>query len=343
MARILQTPSVIAITPFDPSKDYSVEFIYDDNQSVSNRVVITDNETGTAIYDNTQSTMRLSHVVAANTLTPGKQYLAQVQVFDADGNYSNLSDPIMFYCYSTPTFVFDGLVDGTTHKSAVITLNVNYEQNEGETLRSFQFYKYSSDKALISSSDLTYSSTITEHTFYGLNNDTLYYFRATGETTHGIKLDTGYVGVTIDLQLSPLAILFDLENNYQEGYINIVSNINTVDFEIESDDYTFENGMLVLNGQSVNYNQGLELVGDFSLFIEAKKLPVGTFLQTDDGNIKLSIIDICDRYYCELFVKDSKYRLYAALPDGVDRDFDELVVFELKRKDYLYNLQTYFR
>lgn len=343
MARILQTPSVIAITPFDPSNDYSIEFVYDDSQAVSNRTVITDNETSTIVYDNTQSTMRLSHVVAANTLTPGKQYLAQVQVFDVDGNYSNLSDPVMFYCYSTPTFEFDGLVDGTIHKNATITLKVSYEQTENETLRSFQFFKYSSDKALISSSDVTYSSTITEHTFYGLSNDTFYYFRATGETTHGIKLDTGYIGVTIDLQLVPATILFDLENNYREGYINIISNVNDVDYETENDNYTFEDGMLVLDGCYVNYNEGLKVSGDFSLFVEAKKLPIGTFLQTDDGNIALSIIDVCDRYYCELFVKDSNYRLYAALPDGVDSNFDELVVFELKRKDFLYSLQTYTR
>lgn len=343
MARILQTPSVIAITPFDPSYDYSIEFIYNDSQSVSNRVVITDNETSTIVYDNTQSTMRLWHVVAANTLTPGKQYLAQVQVFDADGNHSILSDPIMFYCYSTPTFEFDGLVDGMTHKSATITIKVGYEQAENEALRSFQFFKYSSDKALVTSSDIVYSSTVEDYTFYGLNNSTLYYFRATGETTHGIKLDTGYVGVNIDLELVPATILFDLENNRNEGYINVVSNINDIDYETENDNYIFEDDMLILNGSSINYNQGLQVSGDFSLFVEAKKLPMGTFLTTDNGNLSLSIVEIVGARYCKLTVIDSNYQLYAPLPDDVDADFNQLVVFELKRKGVYYSLKAYQR
>lgn len=340
MARILQTPSIVAIAPFDPSNSYSIEFVYNDNQAVKNRVIIVDNGTGMIIYDNTQSTMRLSHVIPANTLTPGKQYLVHLQVFDVDGNYSYFSDSIMFYCYSTPIFMFNGLTDGMTHKNATITLNLNYVQFENETLKSFQFFKYSSDKTLISSSDIEYSSTIGSHTFYGLNNNTLYYFRAIGETAHGIKLDTGYVGVNTNFELIPANILFELENNYKEGYINIVSNVNNVDYETENDNYTFEDGMLILNDCYVNYNDGLMISGDFSLFIEAKRLPIGTFLQTDDGNIALSIIEVADKYYCELSVKDSNYRLYSSLPNEY---YDKLIVFELKRKGYDYNLKTYCR
>ena len=80
MAKILQTPSVNAIVPFDPSNENVVNFTYSDNQAQKNRAVITDNETSQVVYDREYSTMRLQHTIPANTLTPGKKYLIQILI-----------------------------------------------------------------------------------------------------------------------------------------------------------------------------------------------------------------------------------------------------------------------
>ena len=72
MAKILQTPSINAIQAFDPAYDKNIYFVYSDNQSVKNRAVVTDNTTGTIVYDRIQNDMRLYHVIPSETLVAGK-------------------------------------------------------------------------------------------------------------------------------------------------------------------------------------------------------------------------------------------------------------------------------
>lgn len=98
---ILNTPMIHPINAFDPRYHHSVPFTYTGNQTVRNRAVVLDNETYQTIYDAEQDRMRLDHVFPADTFTPGKSYQIQIQVFDAYGNASALSAPVLFYCYTT--------------------------------------------------------------------------------------------------------------------------------------------------------------------------------------------------------------------------------------------------
>lgn len=360
---ILQTPSVISFPPFDPSDSYTIEFTYTGNQSVKNRVVITDNSTNVIVYDETQITMKLQHEIAANILTAGKQYLLQVQTFDADGNSSNLSDAVLFYCFTTPTFSFANIADNIIYKNASITLNVEYFQCENELLKSLQFLEYAYDKTLLVQSNTMYS--ISPYSFYGLKNNTVYYFRAIGETVHGITVDTGYVKVNIEYQTLPANIIFNVENHYCDGYIQLTSGIKDIQYNFVNDNYTLENGLLILNNNSLVYQNSFDVAGDFILFVEAKKIPLQKFLTTNDEEFSLSIVNICDTYYCKLTVKNSDLSMFVSLPkarlstdigdliitdDGktieiVDTSYDDddLVIFEVKRIGHLYSLNSYYR
>lgn len=350
MSKILQTPVINAITPFDPINSYKISFTYADNQAVKNRAVITDNSTGEEVYNSEQIGMSLEHTIPANTLIAGKQYLIQIQVFDIDNNSSNLSDSVLFYCFSTPTFSFNRLVDGETYRNASITLNANYVQAEGEPIRSFQFMKYSYDKVLLEQSSVFYSTSALSHSFYSLENKTTYYFRAIGETSHGISLDTGYIEVNVSYEQIPLDILFNVENDYCNGYITISLNIKDIGYEVQNDNYTFENGMLTLIDNSLIYNEGFSVSNDFSLYVDAKKLKVGTFLTTSDDIFSLSIFSYLGKYYCELSVKNSEFKQYVELPKAkldesstisiieVSSEDDDMVIFEVKRKNGYYSL-----
>ena len=363
MATILQTPSVIPFKSFDPSSSFTVEFIYSGNQPVKNRVVITDNSTNTIVYDATQETMKLQHEIAANTLIAGKQYLLQVQVFDSDNNSSNLSDPVLFYCFTTPIFSFTNITDNEIYKNASITLNIKYSQAENENLRSIQFLEYSYDKTLLTQSSTMYS--LASYSFYGLSNNTPYYFRAIGETVHGIALDTGYIKVNIEYQTLPANIIFNVENHYCEGYIQLTSGIKDIEYEFENDNYTLKDGLLTLKDNSLRYQSSFDISGDFVLFVEAKKLPLQRFLTTNDDEFSLSIVNICDTYYCKLTVKDSDLSMFVSLPkarlstdsgdlivteDGntieivnTSYDDDDLVIFEVKRIGWNYSLKSYYK
>ena len=358
MSKVLQTPSVNSIIPFDPSNDYAVNFIYNDNQSFKNRAVITDNSTNEVLYDAIQTTMRLQHIISANTLTAGRQYIIQIQVFDTDGNSSNLSSPALFYCFSNPTFSFD-ISDDETIKNASITLNLNYSQSEGEPIKSFQFFQYSYDKSLMNSSSVFYSNSDMSYSFYGLENNLSYYFRAIGETSHGIVLDTGYIKVNVSFDTIPTNILLDAENHYKDGYISLKLNIKDIGYKLDNDDYELKDGLLILKNNSLTYNEGFTVTDDFSLFVEAKELPVRTFLTTNDNMFSLSIIDICGVYYCKLELKNSSFVQYEPLPKAklVDKNgqylvtdnnkmieiVDSTVVFEVKRRSGYYGLKAYYK
>lgn len=365
MAKILETPSVLPIIPFDPKSEKTIEFYYTDNQPIKNRVIITDNMTSNIIYDKKQDSMRLYVTIPANTLSSGKQYLIQIQVFDADENSSNLSEPILFYCYSNPLFSFDNINNGMIYRNASVNLLLNYSQKENEQLKCFQFFKYSYDKSLLSSSDMFYSSSLLSYSFYELKNNTTYFFRATGETMNGMYLDTGYIEVHIQYNVVPANIAFQVENIYKDGYIQLTTNIKSIGYELENGNYTLNDGLLTLSNNSLIYNEGFEIDNDFSLFIEAKKLPLGKFFTTNDDNISMSIINVCDMYYCKLSIKESDLSFHVSLPkarlstdngdlivtdDGrqieiinTSYDNNDFVVFEVKRINGYYSLNAYYK
>lgn len=354
MAKILQTPSVNSIVPFDPSLEYAVNFTYLDNQAEKNRMVVTDNETSIVVYDESQITKRLQHIIPAYTLIAGRKYLIQVQVFDADGNSSNLSAPVLFYCLSSPVFKFNNITDGMTYKNASITLELNYEQSEDEPIKNFQFFMYSSDKTLTESSSVFYSSSTLTHSFYGLQNNTVYYFRATGETNHGVTLDTGYVQVNVSFTTMSTNMLLKAENNYKEGYISLRFKVNVVDYELGNENYELQDGLLILKNNSLLYKE-FNVDGDFSLILEAKELPIGKFITTDNDEISLSVINMFDIYYCKFTIKDSLFEQYIPILNAVvtsdgyievidSRVGDDVIIgFIIKRLNGYYGVETYYK
>ncbi len=362
MSKILQTPGINSISTFDPSYETNIFFSYSDNQAVKNRAVITDNRTGSVVYDSTQDGMRLYHTIPADTLLPDKQYLMQIQVFDADGNSSNLSDAALFYCFSTPTFAFHEISDGSEYKNASIELSIDYSQAENEELKGVQFFEYAYDKTLLKSSRVIYSSA-PSCSFYSLQNNSTYYFRAVGETNHGMKLDTGYIEVYVSFFTIKANVIFQVNNDYKCGYIELLSNIKDISYELENENYKFHNGSVTLTNNSVTYSD-FTVDGDFSLFVEAKELPVSKFFETDNGNISLEIINVCDVYYCRLNIKGSNLMQCVPLPKArlttgneyittddsklieiVDTSYDDndFVVFEVKRQNGYYSLKAYYK
>lgn len=356
MSIILPTPSIIPFSPFDPTKGQTVEFLYSGNQAVKNRVVITDNATNVTVYDTTQETMELKHKIpTTNNLVAGKKYEIRVQVFDADDNSSNLSEPILFYCFSTPVFAFSSITSGQTYQNASLALKVEYNQAEGEKLRNVQFLQYSHDKVLVTQSDVFYSST--SYSFYGLEDNTTYYFRAIGETINGMQLDTGYVAINIRYNLLPANLVLQITNNYCEGYIQLASGIKDIDYITANEQYELNGETLVLTDNSLSY-QNLDVEGDFTLFVEAKKLPVANFLVANNNEFILSVINVCGVYYCRLNVKDSNLVITAPLSKAQFSDYmkttndgdikiidfaDDNVIINVGRIGYDYSLNVYYR
>lgn len=305
MARTLQTPTINKITPVSPIISFDVTFQYKDNQAVKNRAVITDTETYSIIYDATQIGMKLSHTVPANTLAPGKRYIIQIQVFDEDGNSSLLSDQMSFYCYTTPSFSITNLTNDMIIKNASVTPAIEYSQTEGETIANFQFILYDYSKMQINTSPIYYQIESNSYTFYSLDNNTVYYIRAIGETSHGITLSTDYIKVNIRYASIPANAVFIAENVYDSGYVHIQSNIADVGYIEEN--CTISDGVLIIENGSLAYNEGFEVNGNFYFRLSIEKIPIGTFFKTNDNIFTLSLIEVCGEYY--IWLKSGRYNL----------------------------------
>lgn len=357
MARILQTPIINAITPFDPKYDQEISFSYDDNYSVSNRAVITNVE-NMVVYDKTiTQEYRKIHTISANPqlLEADNQYTIKIKVFDVDGNDSDWSEPVLFYCLSTPTFEFTNITDGDTHKNSSLNLDLNYNQSEGEPIKYLQFFQYSSEKTLLKKSDIIYSQPSAIYLFSGLENESSYYFRATGETKNGMMLDTGYVKVDVLYNMPPTLIAFDLSNEYKKGYISLSINVKDVEYELKHESYTLENGTLYLTNDNHLKYFNFETEDNFYIHLDVKKLKCGKFFTVNDDIFSLSILNVCGSYYCELSVSNSDFKQYRLLEKAqLDNTFqspykiidvspsdDDSVVFEIKKQNGYYDLKTY--
>ena len=105
----------------------------------------------------------------------------------------------------------------------------------------------------------------------------------------------------------------------------------------------------------LEYYEGFSVDDDFSLYVDTKWARLGTFLTTNDNEFSLTLIKVCDSYYCELSVKDSLLKQYVNIPNASHSHYhstenviidlnstsESSVTFEVKRKGGYYSLHVY--
>lgn len=363
----LPTPILSLISTFDPTNSVNISFSYTGNQIQKKRIIITNNLTGDVVLDDIQLGMKLSYDLAENTLKPG-QYTAQLQVFDFDGNTSELSQPVLFYCYTSPTLKFNKLPSKIN--TSMITLNLMYSQKENDPIKEYIYYLYDADKNLIDKSSTFYDNSNFSYTFLGLKNLTYYYVRCISTSNHGMSADTGYCRVDVEYIVNPNNMLMTVSNNRCDGYISIDCNIIDIGYKIEGGEPIFEDGQVVLDNKKLTYSSGFDFSDNFSMFIKARRAPLNTPFfgyETSTGAVELSIQKIAFEYYCVLTAQSAigKYYRYVKMPNvmlldtnhnsiidengnyvgglvTLDNINDYIVVFEVKRKNNLYSLNAYY-
>lgn len=364
---MLATPILSNISTFDPSESNIISFYYTGGQIEKKRLVVKNN-TGATVYDNTQLGMRLDYELPAKKLTAGQQYTAQVQVFDFNGNSSKLSSSVIFYCFSNPVVSFDS--PPSKINSAQYTAHFNFSQKENDTIKQYRYELYDIQHQLVSTSEYFYDNKHYSYTFRGLKNLTNYYIKCTGETVHNVSFDTGFTELTINYIVQPNNMILRTTNNSTEGYITVDCNIIDIGYKVDNDNYSFGKDGVTLVNNNVVYNSGFDFSDVFSIFIKAKEVPLNsTFFsfQYYGGILKLSIIRFATKYYCRLEAVGTicNFTQYVELPNvaildetGKNIITDEhgnilqqvtldyvnnyITVFEIKRKNGLYELKTYY-
>ena len=227
----LTTPILYTVNAFDATQVQVFNFnVLGGNQVVANTLTIKDNATLTTIYSETQTTFKFEHTIPANTLTNGTYYQATLTTKDAQGNESNASAPIQFYCYSQPMFEISNMPSGNVITNSSFAFTVTYNQAQGEILNAYVFNLYSASGALISTSNTMYNTDTSlplnvSYLFSGFEDKASYSIEVTGVTTNGTQITTGRIPFTTDYTRPDMFSFLFLTNNCKGGYITIRSNV----------------------------------------------------------------------------------------------------------------------
>ena len=125
----LTTPILYSINAFDAIQAQTFSFnVLGGSQVVANTLTIKNNATLAVVYSETQTTFKFEHILPANTLTNGTYYQATLTTKDAQGNESNASAPIQFYCYSQPMFEISNMPSGNVITNSSYAFTVTYNQ-----------------------------------------------------------------------------------------------------------------------------------------------------------------------------------------------------------------------
>lgn len=267
----LTQPILNPIAAFDATQAQAITFVVIGGaQVIGNRLVISDNQTGAEVYNQLQSTMKLEHLVPANTLANGGYYNAVVYTIDSGNNESEASTAIPFYCYSQPSLTIDNIPATETIENGTYKFTGNYLQQENELLNSYQYTLYDSNRDILSQSPLIYYNTdpTLSYTFVGMSNDTSYYIELSGETINGTKITSGLRYFTVRyIQPASFAIC-DLVNNCENGYIQISSNIVAIDGKSNPDPpiYIDDKEVDLRDPDSwVEWSSGFRIQNDFTM------------------------------------------------------------------------------
>lgn len=266
----LTQPILNSIAAFDATQEHIFSFIsIGGDQVLGSQLTIYDNETGAQVYQGNYTSFKFEHPLAAGTLTNGKYYNATISTINNASEFSEPSNPVAFYCYTTPVLTITNIPASGTIEQSNYTFQGNYVQAEGELLNGYQYTLYDSNKEQISQSAILYDG-LYQHTFSGMANDTSYYVELSGSTINNTPVSSGLLLFTIRyIQPASFAIC-DLVNNCQNGFIQISSNIVSIDGKSEPDPPKYIDNKevdLTDDGSWVQWDEGFNIQNDFTMRI----------------------------------------------------------------------------
>lgn len=351
----LTKPILYSVSAFDATQEQIFNFnVIGGDQVVKNKLIITDQSNNSIVYQGVNTTFAFRHTLPANTLTNGEYYSAVLITYNANDDASTPSSGIQFYCFTEPTFAFDNIPATNLITNATYNFEVSYDQNEGELLNSYSFNLYDSHMNLLTSSGILYVGVASilpmfvSYTFTGLNNDTFYYVQATGQTVHGMKVDTDLVFINIKYEIPNVFSIIELNNNCEGGYITIQSNLVAINGDsVPSPPIYVDDGTSVDvrgTGRYVIWDTGYDINGNFTASLWGRDFnDDSTIVIMTDGTQTMTIYyrkDEDDLYYVELIVEESfsTYYIYSA-PITVNSN-DQIQIW-FRRIDSLYEVGLY--
>ena len=288
----LVKPIALAKNAFDATKDEIFYFTVSGGaQIVKNKIVVRLQSDNTIVYSGIETTYRTQHTIPANTLSNGNYYNYYINTYDTDGNESVNSNVISFYCYTTPTVEITNLTDGDIVENTSFIFNIRYNQEQGELLDFLSVNLYSSSGQLIKNSENMYSSdtppTIFNYTIGGLENNTIYKVQVNATSVNGTLTSSALVSFDVICSRPALYSSFDITNKCNDGYVQLHSNIVTVNGISNVDPMIYiDNSRADIRfpWEYIKWNQGYGVAQDFIISLWVKPTWTYRFFEMSPSN-----------------------------------------------------------
>jgi hypothetical protein len=267
----LTTPRIISpIIPFSASQSYTFKFsVISGDQVYSNELEIQKNSDYTQVYLLKIDSFKFEHTINAGVLTNGVEYRCRIRTYNANGQYSNWSDWVVFKCLSTPIVQITNIIDGKINNQTY-TFTGSYSQAEGELLQSYKFLLYNGQGVLLSVSPELFDGLL-QYEFTGLQNGVTYKIELKVITVNQVEATTGLVSFIPNYIQPRLATVITLKNIKDQASVEVSANI--IQIIGYGSNFTYENNEWanVKNGM-VYFQDGFNINKDFTLKIWLKNI-----------------------------------------------------------------------
>lgn len=336
-------PYILKITPFDANKPYEIMLSWTGNRAHANRIIIYDNDTNDVILDDMVSTFSLKHTIPAYTLTNGKKYVIQAQIYDVENVPSPLSDKVLFYTFETPDFYFNNIPENGKITNASFSVSVYYYSSDWEDISSYKFYLYDSTKRQLLESNSMTDSLDVSYVYRGLENNTAYYIRCIGVTVNGMDLDTGYTEITVKYENPNAYSRIYSTALPSQGCVQVATNLIIIQYN-GTDSFEYIDGMIDLRDKTLYYDEGFLIEDDFTVLIRGINLwqNADIFKMSNDN----SGLTLSSRIY-----RNGKLRFKLLVPNGVSNyllysdeqifENKDMITIVIRRKNNVYQLKVF--
>lgn len=349
----LTTPILHTTPAFDATESHKFTFyVRGGDVVIANKLVIKNNATLAEVYSRKQVTYSAEHTLPADTLQNGVYYQAYLTTFNTKDEESTQSNIIQFHCYTAPSFNFSNIPSDGVVQNSSFDFEVTYNQLESVALSSYTFNLYSASGVLISTSGLQYSNSAEtpltiSYLFSGFDDGSVYEIECVGITAEDTEITTDRVKFLISYTAPKIYSNLYVDNNCDEGYVTIRSNILNVDgtSNPSSPSYLGDKEIDLRQKDSyVQWAEGYEITSNWTGTVWGRNF-----------NPNSEIIRFSNTYGDKIIVsymKDTKvYAKLGVIPFGWDKGYeifsneigmpgaDEQIFFWIRKVDGLFDLK----
>lgn len=145
----------------------------------------------------------------------------------SDSDYGEYSSPAVLYCKSKPIIGLSGLTKDSDNiiqmSASVFEMTYAANEEEGETIKTYQYRFYDSEKSILDESQIYYGTISHSFSVYGLEAGKNYYVQGFATTKNGYNLETGLYSIKVSYSVSNSHYAFEAENDRYNASIKLTS------------------------------------------------------------------------------------------------------------------------